>query len=189
MLLWFPWKNVDDYSILRPASSQLRRLCGGAESGILPHSPQAASIHLPVNPTCIRVLSRSLLRNHDREILRAFRKLVTPKYSIRSVQKVAIRNRSRSPVALLAGALWNAMKLRIAPEPNNTAKHRKKKPITSFHKVRAGLMTVGATCFTNSRPARAFKVFHTPSSYHRALLPYSLSFGPRIADCYYDLRL
>src|SRR6266478_9649007 len=39
--------------------------------------------------------------------------------------------------------------------------HKKRKPIISFQRVRAGLSTAGTTCLTNSREWRAATRFHT----------------------------
>src|ERR1035437_10613028 len=138
---------------------------GGAEAGVLAHCPKAAAVHLPVDAASVRELARVAERVvHDREILRARRKEVTPKYSMRMVADADKTRRNRWPAAWSGGAPPSLMQARTTPDPQYTATQKKTNPITSFHRVRAGFRTAGTTCLTNSRPLRAVRCFHTPTS-------------------------
>ena len=101
---------------------------------------------------------------HDLEILRARRKEVTPKYSIRRVQKADTTKRTKSAPAVSGVPREKSRYRRTALNPKITPKQMKTKPTTSFHRVRAGFRMAGTTCFMNSCALRTLRCFHTPTS-------------------------
>src|ERR1039457_6886151 len=106
---------------------------GGAEAGVLPHCPEAAAVHLPVDAAGVREfawVAEGWGLVHDRGILRARRKEGTPKYSMRRGPNAGNRKRPRSAFPVSVVPREKSRYKRPARNPNITAKHMKKKPKT-----------------------------------------------------------
>src|SRR5579871_5777216 len=109
---------------------------GAAKSGILPHRPQTAPVHVRVNAPGIWKFARFTWPvTHDRDILRARKNEEIPNQAIIRVSGAANHTLG---VSLFKYA-------RTPLNPKITARHMKRKPITSFHRVRAGFITAGTT--------------------------------------------
>ena len=116
-------------------------LFGGAEAGVLAHGPQAGAVHVRVNAPREGELARQFMGAvHEREILRALRKEVTPKYAINAPKPMNISTRKILPSGELS---WRT--LRTVPGTIHAANTRKMKPTISFQRIRRGRMTPGTT--------------------------------------------
>src|SRR5690242_4777239 len=116
------------------------RVFGGAEPGILPHGPKAAPVHVRVDASGIWKLARFTWPvTHDREILRARKKEEMPNQPM-----IRVSGAARSTL----GISWSKY-ARTPLNPKIIARHKKRKPITSFHSVRAGFTTAGTTWWRN----------------------------------------
>src|SRR5215467_7002647 len=113
---------------------------GGAKSGILAHRPQTAPVHVRVDASCVRERAWfTRCAAHDREILRARKKEEIPNQAIINVSGAASSTLGVS-----------AFKYARTPlKPKITARHKKRKPITSFHRVLAGFTIAGTTWLRN----------------------------------------
>src|ERR1041385_1904834 len=84
--------------------------------------------------------------DHEREIFRARRKEVIPKYTIRPAKLNERITRKKLP-----GSPSNWRRVRIAEGIAQMASTRKTKPMISFQSTSSGRITPGRTCFKNLR--------------------------------------
>src|SRR5439155_5524353 len=131
----------------REAGSTLRKqvpvtliaFFGAPEAGILAHGPEPLAVHVGIDAASVRKLA-GLARFvvHELEILRAWLKQEMP-YPAMMVTKTTVR----TILATLPWPVSNSRSARIPDGIGQTASARKRKPMTSCQRVRAGRIKAG----------------------------------------------